>query len=90
SHGRADVALIMYQLGRYTRQTFPHSFDLIPLGGTVGDPRPAAGNFISKAYLVKIRGRWSPRQLAARRDLIEAFASRAFTQILNRYGLQRP
>ena len=30
AHGHADVALILYHLGRYTKEIFPETFDVVP------------------------------------------------------------
>lgn len=45
--GIADVAVVYYHLAlRYIR-IFPSLFDIVPLGGTVSDPKPFAENVIS-------------------------------------------
>lgn len=90
AYGRGDVALIMYQLGTFTQKVFPQTFSLVPLGGTVAHPKPLPGNFISKAWMVRIRGHWNPRQRAARDHLISLLESPTFTRILNQDGLDRP
>ncbi len=90
AYGKADVAVIMYQLGKYTKASFPHTFTLIPLGGTLSDPRPLPGNEIDTTYLIKIKGRFTARQRAARRDFIKTMESHAFTRILEKDGLSRP
>ncbi|HET9122805.1 MAG TPA: substrate-binding domain-containing protein [Acidiferrobacteraceae bacterium] len=88
--GRADVAVIMYQLGAYTARVLPQDFSLVPLGGTIANPRPLPGSYISKAYMVKIKGHWTARQIQARDDLIRLLQSESFTKILKRDGLSRP
>ncbi|MHB8391908.1 MAG: substrate-binding domain-containing protein [Acidobacteriaceae bacterium] len=90
AHGHADVAVIMYQLGKYTKKVFPHTFTLVPLGGTLNDPKPLPGSVIGETYLVKITGHWTRRQRIARKDLIKAYESRAFTRILGQDGMLRP
>jgi len=90
AYGRADVAVIMYQLGKYTEASFPHIFTLVPLGGTVADPRPLPGNEQDATYLVKIKGAFTARQRAARRDFIKTMESKTFTRILIKDGLTRP
>jgi Bacterial extracellular solute-binding protein len=90
AYGRADAAVILYHLGLYTRQTFPDLFDLVPLGGTVADPQPLPGTVITTRYLVRIKGNWTPRQLAAREKLVQTLLSPDFTQILAKRGLLRP
>lgn len=90
AYGRADVAVIMYQLGYYTARVLPQDFSLVPLGGTISNPEPLPGSYISSAYMVKIKGRWTARQRAARNDLIHLLQSERFTTILTQDGLQRP
>ncbi|HUW98079.1 MAG TPA: substrate-binding domain-containing protein [Acidiferrobacter sp.] len=90
AYGKADVAMIMYQLGKYTKASFPHEFTLIPLGGTLADPRPLPGNKIGSGYLIRIKGHFTARQRAARRDFIKTMESPAFTRILRKDGLTRP
>jgi hypothetical protein len=80
----------MYQLGKYTKASFPHLFTLVPLGGTLANPRPLPGNETDTTYLVRIKGHFTARQRAARRDFINALESPAFTRILERDGLNRP
>ena len=53
AYGRTDAAIILYHLGLFTIQTFPDIFDVVPLGGTVGDPHPLEGTSISTRFLVR-------------------------------------
>ncbi len=90
AYGGADVAVLMYQLAKYTVKCFPHTFSMIPLGGTVNDPRPLPGNQVGETYMVRIRGQWTPSQRAASNDLWAMYKSAAFTKILKEDGLLRP
>jgi len=90
AYGKADVAVIYYHLGLVAKQTFPDTFDIIPLGGTVDNPNPLAGTVITERYVVALKGNWSRRQLEARQTLINTLRSDEFTQILEKRGLQRP
>jgi hypothetical protein len=90
AYGRADAAMIIYHLGLFTVQTFPVLFDIVPLGGTVDDPRPLEGTAISTRFLTRIKGDWSTRQLEAREKSVETLLSDEFTKILEKRGLQRP
>ncbi len=90
AYGRADAAIIYYHLGKYIKETFPDLFDLVPLGGSLSDPQPLPGTVITTRYLVRIKGDWSPRQLAAREKLAETLLSPEFTEILEKRGLLRP
>ncbi len=90
AYGKADAAVIMYQLGKYTKASFPHLFTLVPLGGTVADPRPLPGNEADTTYLVRVKGPFTARQRTAQRDFIKTLMSPAFTRILKRDGLNRP
>jgi hypothetical protein len=90
AYGRADAAIIYYHLGRYTQETFPDLFDLVPLGGSLSDPQPLPGTIITTRYLVRMKGDWSPRQLEAREKLVETLLSPEFTRVLEKRGLVRP
>ncbi len=90
AYGNADAAIIFYHLGLFAVQTFPDRFDLVPLGGTVADPRPLEGTIISTRFLVRIKGNWSARQLDAREKLVETLLSDDFSKILEKRGLHRP
>lgn len=90
AYGRADAAVILYHLGRFTKESFPKTFDLVPLGGTVDDPQPLPGTKIGLRYVVALKGDWSPKQRAAREALIATLLSNDFTAALDRHGLARP
>lgn len=88
--GRADAGMLFYHLALHAVRTFPDRFDIVPLGGTVEDPQPVAGNRIATLFAVRIAGDWTPRQLVARELLLDAFLSEDFTTILDQAGLDRP
>jgi hypothetical protein len=88
--GKADAAIIFYHLGLFTQQTFPGRFDLVPLGGTLADPRPLEGSVVQPRYVVRIKGDWTPRQTEAREGLVETLLSPDFTRVLEQRGLLRP
>ncbi len=90
AYGKADAAVILYHLGRYTQETFPEIFDIVPLGGTVADPQPLPGTKVGTGYVVGIKGNWSAKQLAARKALIDTLMSAEFTTALEKHGLTRP
>jgi len=90
AHGRADAAVIYYHLGRYTKETFPHLFDLVPLGGSIAHPQPLPGTIITTRYVIRILGDWTPLQFEAREKLIQTLLCPEFTEILEKRGLVRP
>jgi len=90
AYGRADAAVILYHLGRFTKESFPTVFDLVPLGGTLDNPQPLAGTKIGLRYVVALKGDWSPKQQAAREALIATLMSNDFTAALDKHGLARP
>ena len=90
AYGHADAALLFSHLARYTQQSFPDLFDIVPLGGTVDDPQPLPGSLTGTRYLVRIKGDWNARQIEAREVLIETLRSPTFTGVLVRRGLLRP
>lgn len=89
AYGKADAAVILYHLGRYTEETFPNLFEIVPLGGTVTDPQPLTGTKVDVRYVAAIKGNWSPKQKKARDILLNILLSESFTQALERHGLQR-
>ncbi len=90
AYGKADAAVILYHLGRYTEESFPDVFDIIPLGGSVDDPQPLPGTKIGVRYVVALKGDWSPKQKAAQQALIDVLQSDVFSKALQAHGLQRP
>lgn len=90
AYGHADAGVLLYHLALFTKQSFPGKFDIIPLGGTVNDPRPEAGNVTTVTYIAKVKGHWTPRQEADRDHLYKELMSPAFTKILEEHGLKRP
>ena len=90
AYGHADVAVILYHLGRYTKETFPDQFDVVPLGGTYEDPQLLPGVKTSVRYVALLKGDWTPVQDKARKQLLEDFKSDKFTEILKAHGLSRP
>lgn len=90
AYGRADAGVILYHLGLYIAQTFPDMFEIVSLGGTIEDPRPAKGTKIGTRYIVRIKGDWTPRQIEAREKLVQTLLSNDFTKILENRGMERP
>ncbi len=90
SAGEADAGVIFYHLALYFKRTFPDKFDIVPLGGSVENPDPVAGNKIGVLKAVRIKGNWNKKQLAAREALMKALASDTFTGILKKHGINRP
>ncbi|MBI4965631.1 MAG: substrate-binding domain-containing protein [Desulfomonile tiedjei] len=88
--GKGDAGLIFHHLGLYAKETFPERFDIIPLGGTVSDPKPLKGTIVQTRLLTRIKGDWTSRQLEAREKLVETFLSEDFTRILQKRGMKRP
>jgi hypothetical protein len=89
AYGRADAAVILHHVGRYTKESFPATFDIVPLGGTADNPQPLAGTKIDTRYAVALKGDWTPRQKAARDALIDTLMSEDFSMALERHGLKR-
>jgi hypothetical protein len=90
AYGRADAAIILHHIGRYTKSTFPDIFDVVPLGGTASNPQPLPGTKTVVRYVLPLKGDWSSKQKDARDALIETLMSRDFSAALERHGLMRP
>jgi len=90
ARNHADVAPIFYHLALYVKRLFPNKFDIVPLGGTVEWPAPLPGNRVATLFAVKITGNWSEKQMTAQEELINAYQSTLFTQLLEANGIDRP
>jgi hypothetical protein len=90
AYGKADAAVIFYHLALHAKTTFPDLFDIVSLGGTPEDPKPAPGNCTETLYAIRIEGDWSGKQYDAMEKLMGLFQSHEFTSILGEYGLDRP
>jgi len=90
AYGRADAAVILHHVGRYTKESFPNIFDVVPLGGTLDNPQPLPGTKTDTRYVVALKGEWSPKQKAARDALIDTLMSNDFSSALEKHGLARP
>ncbi len=88
--GNADAGFIFYHLALYFTRTFPDKFEIVPLGGTVENPKPLPGNKVGVLSVVKIKGDWNKKQKVAQEKLIDAFMSDEFTTILAKHGINRP
>jgi hypothetical protein len=90
AYGQADAGLIFYHLALYMVRTFPDKFDIVPLGGTVENPQPVAGNKQATMYITRINGELNNDQYQSREALINAYTSSEFDLILYKHGLIRP
>jgi hypothetical protein len=91
AYGKADAGMIFYHLALYVKQAFPDLFDIVPLGGTVENPNPLLGNRVATLFFVPLKvDNINAKQEQARTQLMEAFLSEGFSQILSKYGLDRP
>jgi hypothetical protein len=90
AYGKADAAVIFYHLALHAKSAFPDLFDIVPLGGTPDDPRPAPGNYTETLYAIRIKGDWSEKQRNATEKLMGLFQSREFAAILKKSGLDSP
>ncbi len=90
AHGDADAGMILYHLGKFTKDTFPDVFEVVSLGGTIDNPQPSAGTLTATRFAIRLKGTWNEKQAKARDTLMSTFASEDFTRILLRHGLLRP
>ena len=90
AYGQADAGIIIYHLARYTQQTFPEQFDIVPLGGSVADPQPLPGTHVGTRFLIRVKGEWTARQREATKVFVDTLLSNEFTAILEERGLRRP
>jgi len=87
---KADAGVIFYHTALYIKNAFPDKFDVVMLGGTIKNPTPLKGNKIGVLQAVRLKGDWSNSQLAATEILMGSLTSDRFTQILKKYGINRP
>jgi hypothetical protein len=90
AYGKGDVAIFFYHLAVHAASTFPDLFEIIPLGGTIRRPKPLQGNMSEVLYAVEIEGKWSNKQRAAMRKLMELFRSKEWASLLKIHGLDSP
>jgi hypothetical protein len=90
AYGKGDAAVLFYHLAAHAASTFPDLFEVVPLGGTPGNPKPLPGNLSEILYAAEIKGEWSAKQRAAREKLLGLFRSTEWIAILERYGLDFP
>jgi hypothetical protein len=88
--GNADAGFIFYHLALYFVRTFPDKFEIVPIGGTVKDPKPVKGNKVGVLQAVRIRGKWTKNQKAAQEQLMISLKSEEFTKSLVKHGIRRP
>lgn len=88
--GNADAGFIFYHLALYFTRTFPDKFEIVPVGGTAKNPKPAKGNKVGVLQAVRIKGNWTAKQKQAQQKLMEALQSADFTSILTKHGIRRP
>jgi hypothetical protein len=90
AYGDADAGMILYHLGKFTKDTFPDTFEVVSLGGTIDNPQPLAGVTPATRFAIRLKGTWSERQAKAQEVLMSTLASEDFTKILIKHGLLRP
>lgn len=90
AYGNADAGVILYHIGKFTKDTFPDTFELVTLGGTIDNPQPLAGTATATRFAIRLKGNWNEKQAKARDALMTAFASEEFSKILVQHGLLRP
>lgn len=87
---RADAAPLFYHLAIYFQRTFPDRFEIVPLGGTANNPNPKPGNRVAQLYMIRINTNLTPKQRAARENLIKGLRSSSFHEILIKHRLEPP
>jgi len=87
AYGQADAGVMFYHLAANAVQQFPTLFEMVPLGGSIADPKPVAGNSVSDHYIARIKGDWNKKQLEARNHLVETMLSEDFAAILTKHGM---
>jgi hypothetical protein len=80
--GRADVAIVYYHLALHYTRIFPDTFAIIPLGGTVEQPKPVPENKITEIYIgvVDNGGQWGM-------DFFDFMLTRTVANIYTDHGL---
>jgi len=89
----ADAGIIFYHLAKYLKDTLATAgcrLKIVPLGGTVNEPRPLPGNIVSTLQIAKVKGTY-PRKVRYGRNIIYNFftTSPTWEQILHDHGLTR-
>lgn len=90
AYGNADVGVVFYHLGKYLVEQFPDTFNIVPLGGTIAEPKPVKGNNVGVHFAVRIKDEnITPRQNQARKVFMTSLGSDTFSGILLKHGMQR-
>ena len=83
----ADVGMVFYHLARYFVESFPESFDIVPLGGSIERPNPLPGNKIATLFLAKSNVELSDRQKQNSDAFMEAIENGNFEAYLSKHFL---
>jgi len=81
----ADVAIVFYHLARYFKKSFPDEFDVVPLGGTVENPKPIPGNKVAQLFVARIKTPLTEDQDQAREAFIREIESGNFDEYLRKH-----
>lgn len=90
-NNQADAAVIFYHQAVYLKSTLAATkcnLDIVPLGGTVADPQPLAGNKVGALKIAKVNGNFRPEVEDARTLIYDFLTTNPiWEQILNEYGM---
>lgn len=92
-HDEADAGIIFYHQALYMKETMAVTgcdLDIIPLGGTVADPQPLAGNKVGAIHIAKVNGSYAKKVNDTRNDIYDFLTtSPIWEQILIKHGMVR-
>lgn len=92
-HDEADVGIIFYHQALYMKETMAETgcdLDIIPLGGTVANPQPLAGNKVGTIHIAKVIGSYAKKVNDARNDIYDFLTtSPVWEQLLIKHGMVR-
>ncbi|MEM6264260.1 MAG: substrate-binding domain-containing protein [Bacteroidota bacterium] len=84
---QADVAPLFYHLAQYMVATFPETFEVVPLGGTVEAPDPLPGNKRGKFFVVPIKTSLTDAQQQYRAGFLAEIRAGIFDPYLEKHFL---
>ena len=92
-HDEADAGIIFYHQAKYIKETMAETgclLDIVPLGGSVSDPQPMAGNRVGTIHIAKVNGSYAKKVNDARDDIYDFLTTNpVWEKILIRHGMVR-
>ena len=91
ANDEADVGLMFYHLAQTAIEAHPGLFEIVPLGGTVGEPQPLPGNRVATMQAIRIKGNWTTQQIINRDNFFFGITDTANNKtLIQQFWLREP